>query len=315
MRNYPKPKIKEAGFGDALLSGSLCVQTISQFAPAKLNLFLAITGRRPDGFHNLVSVAAPLNWGDQLDATSAAETSLWCDDAALPVDESNLVMKAAAAFRAETGWSGGVAFRLTKRIPQGAGLGGGSSNAVAALRAMNALAGHPLDEDGLRGLAARLGSDCALFLGGAPVVMRGRGERIDQLGAEELTRWRGQRVFIFKPGFGVATPWAYRQMAARPETYLPDATAEARLRAWREGNGSVEALLFNNMESVVFAKYPALPVLHDILRERFGLHSRMSGSGSASFALVPEAMNLAPVEAVVRSAWGPSACTVDTRLA
>lgn len=288
--------------------------TSSQFAPAKLNLFLAVTGRRADGFHNLLSIAAPLAWGDQLDAELASTTSLRCDDASLAVDGSNLVLKAATAFRRATGWEQGVAFCLTKRIPQGAGLGGGSSNAVAALRAMNQLAGQPLDDAALAGLAARLGADCALFLRGEPVVMRGKGEQIESLREGELARLRGRKVFLFKPYFGVSTPWAYGHMIARPETYWPEAQAEQRLASWRAGTEPVESLPFNNMESVVFAKYPALPSLYEILNERFGFHARMSGSGSASFAFVPEGTDLAAVEHCVREAWGQSAFTVVTSL-
>src|SRR5436190_1798880 len=98
--------------------------------------------------------------------------TLTCDDATVPIDESNLVLKAARAFAAATGWSGGAKFALEKRIPMGAGLGGGSSDAVAALRALNELAGRPLDAPKLANLAAGLGSDCPLFLHDGPVIMR-----------------------------------------------------------------------------------------------------------------------------------------------
>ena len=100
---------------------------ITVFSPAKINLYLAITGRRADGFHDLVSVAAPLQFGDELAAEplAAGGFTLECDDPAVPVDGSNLILKAAALFAATTGWEGGARFCLTKRIPMGAGLGGG----------------------------------------------------------------------------------------------------------------------------------------------------------------------------------------------
>ena len=122
------------------------MSALTIFAPAKLNLFLAITGRRADGFHDLVSVVAPVDVGDTLRVTGVADGkfALSCDDAAVPVDETNLVLKAARAFGRATGWTGGARFGLEKRIPVGAGLGGGSSDAVAALRGLNALAGEPL---------------------------------------------------------------------------------------------------------------------------------------------------------------------------
>ncbi|MFZ9683272.1 MAG: 4-(cytidine 5'-diphospho)-2-C-methyl-D-erythritol kinase [Cephaloticoccus sp.] len=289
-------------------------------APAKLNLFLAVTGRRVDGFHDLVSVAAPLDWGDELAATCTEQGagerfSLKCGDPSVPVDGSNLVLKAAAAFAGATGWKGGAQFQLTKAIPVGAGLGGGSSDAVATLRVLNDLSGGRLGDAALRDLAATLGADCPLFLAGGPVVMRGRGEQLEALAAGELARLRGRRVLIFKPGFGVSTPWAYGRMAARPETYVPAAEAEARLAAWRAGAAPAEDLLFNAMESVVFAKFPALPALHTELHERFGLQPRMSGSGSASFAFLDEKTAPGPVVDCIRAAWGPTAFVLTARLA
>lgn len=291
--------------------------SFSLFAPAKLNLFLAVTGRRADGFHDLVSMAVPLDFGDTLTCEPAEEFSLTCDDPAVPVDETNLVLKAARLFCSATGWRGGARFTLVKRIPMGAGLGGGSSDGVAALRALNRLAGEPLDAATLRAVASQLGSDCTLFLENAPVVMRGRGETIASLPAGAAARLRGQRVLVFKPDFGIATPWAYGQMAANPATYLPAPEAEARLAALiatlAAGNG-VGAHLFNNMESVAFAKFLALPVLLERLQARFSLAPRMSGSGSACFAFLPEATDADALVREVRSAWGPTAFVVVAQI-
>ncbi len=123
---------------------SSIVKQVVVAAPAKINLFLAITGRRADGFHDLVSVVAPVEFGDTLRAELAESFSLTCSDPAVPVDETNLVLKASRAFAAASNWKGGAKFTLEKRIPMGAGLGGGSSDAVAALRVLNTLAGNPL---------------------------------------------------------------------------------------------------------------------------------------------------------------------------
>jgi 4-diphosphocytidyl-2-C-methyl-D-erythritol kinase len=298
----------------------------TEFSPAKLNLFLAITGRRADGFHELVSVVARLDWGDTLAIETADEGfSLACDDPAVPVDGSNLVLKAAEAFRAATGWSGGARFVLEKRIPIGAGLGGGSSNAAAALRGLNALAGGVLNAERLAEAAAGVGSDCALFLRDGPVVMRGRGERVETLAAgsgdsvlqrRTVERLRGRRVLVFKPAFGISTAWAYGRMAAMaPGSYLSPADAEARLAAWvGDGRATVEELLFNNMEPVAFAKFPALPVLLERLRAEFGLAARMSGSGSACFALLKEDAPVDAITARIRDAWGKSAFVAEARL-
>ena len=290
------------------------------FSPAKLNLFLAVTQRRADGFHDLVSMAAPLAWGDELMTAPADGFALECDDPAVPADETNLVLKAARAFREATGWRGGAKFRLTKRVPPWAGLGGGSSNGVTALRALNGLAGNPLGADALASLAVQLGSDCALFLQNGPVVMRGRGERLEPLPAAAAARLRGRRVLVFKPSFGIATPWAYGRLAAQaPASYLPAAEAERKLAAWlADGSAPAEKLLFNSFEPAAFAKYPALPVLLESLRASFGVAAGMSGSGSACFALLPEKFaqeKVAEMRATIRTAWGDEALTVETRLA
>lgn len=303
------------------------VSPISIFAPAKLNLFLAITGRRADGFHDLVSVVVKLDFGDTLQTEPADGFALTCSDPAVPCDESNLVLKAARAFVAATQWSGGARFFLEKRIPPGAGLGGGSSDAVAALRALASVSGRHLGPEDLAKVAAQLGSDCPLFLAGGPVIMRGRGERIETLPERVAVRLRGRRVIVFKPGFGISTPWAYARLAAdastsakatadKPASYLPEVEAEARLAAWvADPEAPAEAILFNNMEAPAFAKFVALPVLLEQLRSEFGLAPRMSGSGSACFAFLDEKMVVGPVVAAIRAAWGESAFVQEARLA
>ncbi|MEI7566914.1 MAG: 4-(cytidine 5'-diphospho)-2-C-methyl-D-erythritol kinase, partial [Opitutaceae bacterium] len=135
------------------------MNSVNEFSPAKINLLLAVTGRRADGYHDLVSVVAPLDFGDELVAESCARGSepqftLSCAQPAVPLDDSNLIFKAAQAFVAATGWGGGVHFKLTKRIPLGAGLGGGSSNAVAALRALDKISGGQLTTEQWSALAA-----------------------------------------------------------------------------------------------------------------------------------------------------------------
>jgi 4-diphosphocytidyl-2-C-methyl-D-erythritol kinase len=356
------------------------VSTLSVFSPAKINLFLAITGRRADGFHELVSVVAPVSFGDTLtlhvvrgersgeNGEGKPETgkqfTLECDDSAVPVDESNLVLRAAAAFAEATlrlgsgqaGWPfdvaqgrrGGVHFRLEKRIPMGAGLGGGSSNAVAALRALNQLAGGPLDATRLAEIAATLGSDCPLFLHDGPVLISGRGEKVSRVWPEADIQLRERRVLIFKPPFGISTAWAYGRMAAEaPRSYLNKSQArervgswmlkselslfsalalkfgskakrQERLAAWMARRAPAEDLLFNNMEGVAFGKYLALPVLLDALRERLGLAVRMSGSGSACFALLPDGAAgdrlVARAAALVREHWGEAAFVTEAKI-
>lgn len=293
------------------------------FSPSKINLFLAVTGRRADGFHDLVSVVVPLSFGDELEVGPGEGFTLECDDPAVPADGTNLILKAAATFAAKTGWSGGAHFKLTKRIPMGAGLGGGSSNAVAAMRALNRLAGGVADEVQLEKIAATLGSDCVLFLKNAPVVMRGRGEKVESLAeavrsassGRTADRLRGRRVLLFKPSFSIGTAWAYGRMAARGTDYLPAEEAESRLARWVAGDAPAEDLLFNNMEGVAFEKFVSLPLLLEKLRVECGVIGRMSGSGSACYALLGENQAVAPLEHLIRAGWGEAAFVQEARIA
>jgi 4-diphosphocytidyl-2-C-methyl-D-erythritol kinase len=306
------------------------MEPLSVFAPAKLNLFLAITGRRADGFHDLVSVVAQLAIGDTLTVTpcdpaelTGDRFALTCSDPDVPCDGSNLVLRAAHAFAMAARWAGAATFHLEKRTPMGAGMGGGSSDGAAALRALNQLAGHPLTRDELSVVAASLGSDCPLFLEAAPVVMRGRGERVERLGERAAARLHGCKVLVFKPAFAVPTAWAYRRMAeiaaaggAPDAVYLPSEAAERRLKSWLDdADAPVESLLFNNLERPAFEKFVALPALLEQLCTEFGLAPRMTGSGSACFALLPVDAPVTEITAAIRSAWGDSAYVVATQLA
>lgn len=281
------------------------------FSPAKINFLLAVTGRRADGFHDLVSVVAPLTFGDNIRLQRLPDTldlRLTCNDPAVPTGPENLAMRAAEAFRAASGIREGVAIELTKRIPMGAGLGGGSSNAVAVLRGLNVLHGLPLADDQLASAAATLGSDCPLFLAGGVCVMRGRGERITHLPPPVRHRFAKSRLLLFKPEFGVATPWAYAQLAATRDAYLPPAEAETRLAAWLDGCEGVPALLFNSFEQVVLRKYRALPAIMARLRAEPGVEGvLMSGSGSACFALIASDADAARLSRKIHEFLGPQA--------
>jgi 4-diphosphocytidyl-2-C-methyl-D-erythritol kinase len=294
--------------------------SVREFAPAKLNLFLAITGRRADGFHDLVSVVTPLAMGDTLtleEQPGAGSDTLACAMPDVPVDASNLVLKAAAAYRKRAGADapGRVHFILEKETPAGAGLGGGSSDAAATLRGLDRLAQRPLGAAALQACAAEVGSDVPLFLAGVPVVMRGRGEVVEPLGDAAAAALRGRGVLVFKPAFGVSTAWAYGRLKERgAEWYVPAAQAEGQLAAWAKAPAWETLPLENNLERPVFEKYAALPVLLDELRARFGLRCRMSGSGSACFALLEPGSPRAEIEAVIREAWGAESFVRATRL-
>ncbi len=295
------------------------METVTIFSPAKVNLSLAITGRRADGFHELISVVAPLRFGDTLkvERIEGGEglAELVCDAPGVPVDGTNLVLRAAVAFAEATGWREAVKFTLEKRIPMGAGLGGGSSNAVAALRGLEALSGIVLGDSKRLELAAALGSDCPLFLRDRAVLMRGRGERVEDLPEQAARRLRGLPLLVFKPSFGVATAGAFRDLAARPEWYADAAGEEARLARWMaDDRAGASELLLNTLERPVFAKWPALPTMLEWLRVRHGLAARMSGSGSSCFAFLEQGVDEQAIRRTIREGWGEGAFVQATWL-
>ncbi|MEM8550274.1 MAG: 4-(cytidine 5'-diphospho)-2-C-methyl-D-erythritol kinase [Verrucomicrobiota bacterium] len=288
--------------------------------PAKVNLLLAITGRRDDGYHELVSVVAPLAFGDTLHVThceSPGADTLSCDVPGIPLDESNLVLAAASAFRQHHPVKGHFHFVLEKRIPHGAGLGGGSSNGAGAILALQELCGHPLNEATCYQLAAALGSDCPLFLKAMPLIMRGRGEQLEDLSPPALAALQGRRILLFKPPFAIGTAWAYGRMKAQGDAYVDADEVESRLAAWQQQPAWESFPLLNNMQSVAFEKYVALPVLLQQLREQFGLRCMMSGSGSACFADIEglDSGRTAALVDTIRQAWGPEAFIEETQLA
>ena len=287
---------------------------LKRTAPAKVNLMLSVQGRRADGFHDLTSLVAPLEFGDELELrlSGGPSDSLVVEGQSVPLDGSNLVLKAAQAFREKTGRAETFDFRLKKRIPAGAGLGGGSSDAVAALKGMDALLGTGLGPAALREVAADLGSDCPFFVDAAPTFMRGRGERLERVDEAVSERLAGQRLLLFRPGFGVETAWAYRRLAAHPEGYEPASLAEAHLRAFRDG-GELSAVMRNGFEAVVGRKFLAIPCLLAILQDR-GFRCMMSGSGSACFALVEDDAQVAEMTRIVLNCWGESTFWVETSL-
>ena len=280
-------------------------------AHAKLNLSLAITGRRADGFHELISLVAPIALADTLTLDVGRPLGLTCDDASLPVDGSNLVLKIAAAYVKRRPSAPTGHFHLTKKVPHGAGLGGGSSDAAAALRLLDQASGDPLGLEVLETLAAEVGSDCPFFVRGQAAVMRGRGERLEILPLAARAALAGRKVVLVKPPFGVPTPEAYA-LLAKAGKHRPAAQAEAELAAWIAQPAADPSALGNDLAAPVFAKYLALPVGLESFRRATGVNWQMTGSGSACFAFVSDGFDHARLRADVRRAWGPGAWVEET---
>ncbi|WP_309025115.1 4-(cytidine 5'-diphospho)-2-C-methyl-D-erythritol kinase [Pelagicoccus sp. SDUM812002] len=284
---------------------------IEVFSPAKINLFLSVLGRMETGFHELASLVAPVDFGDtiRIEAVEASEASveLQCSDKSLPTDRSNLAYAAAEGFLLRSGLSWRVSIDLEKRIPHGAGLGGGSSNASAVLMGLSDLASEAGQLGLSRGerleLAAELGSDCPLFLEKRPLIMRGRGELLSSISSEASKRLAGRELVLFKPSFSIGTPWAYRSLAGSEGAFDEKEWAEQRLDRWESGDLSLENLLHNSFEQPTFAKFVALGSLLKRVREQ-KLGCLMSGSGSCCFALVDTDSQAESLIFEVKDCWG-----------
>jgi len=248
--------------------------------PAKLNLFLEVVRRRPDGFHDLDTVMQAIDLFDDLAITPCEEPtlSLECSDPSLPTDARNLVLRAAVALRERTGHRGGAHFALTKRIPQQAGLGGGSSDAAGSLVGLNQAWGLGLSREELREVAAGVGSDVAFFLYGGTAHCAGRGEVVEPVPAPA----RFHYVLVCPP-FGVSTAAAYGRVRLTSERARASMLLESLAQGSVAGAGKG---LFNRLEDAAFELQPELRDLRARLAD-IGLFAGtcMTGSGSGLFGL------------------------------
>ena len=276
-----------------------------EFAPAKLNLWLKVQEKREDGYHEIETLIVPivsikddlhfdLNLGE-------GELIFECNDTSLGLDCENLVLQALNAFQCETGNRVYGKIKLVKRIPVGAGLGGGSSDAAATLRAINKILGCPLPLDVLYSLAASIGSDVPFFLEGSPAICSGRGEKIQLL--EDLVPV--QPVVLVKPGFGISSAWAYSKWSEAE--VLPDVNYAPQLAAWGE--------LYNDLEVPVFQKYLCLANMKMWLLQQVESEiALMSGSGSTLYALCRHFDDANRLVEKIRAEFGPNLWTAVTSI-
>lgn len=250
---------------------------ISCKAPCKVNVSLRVLGKRADGFHEVDTVMVPLELCDVLEFSPADSLEMSCDAPGVPLDETNLVMKAGRLMERELGRPMRWHVHLVKNVPHGAGLGGGSSDAACVLCALNELEHGGLPPERLAELAGEIGSDVGFFIYGAACRCTGRGEKVEPL--PEWREWQ-PRVVLLKPSFGVSTPDAYRRWAGSGE--LPGIPyGEQRV------DGHV---LVNDLERPVFEKHLFLAEMKRWLLERPGVRgAMMSGSGSTMFAVMEDA--------------------------
>jgi len=272
-------------------------------SPAKVNLGLWVGRKRADGFHDIVSVVAPVRLGDRISITrTRAGIEVACDSTDAPSGPGNLAYKAASAFFQATRIESGCRILIAKRIPVGGGLGGGSSNAATVLAGLNRLFGNALGPQRLRSIGASLGSDVPAFLVGGPSIARGRGERLRRIQLPRL-----DLVLCF-PGHAVSTTWAYAELdrlrAAGQGSTRPVISPNILRAALRRNEpDKVAAQLTNSFECAVFRKHPALGRAKELLLRHGAFAASLSGSGSTVYGLVRTKGWRDPMAALARSGF------------
>jgi 4-diphosphocytidyl-2-C-methyl-D-erythritol kinase len=276
-------------------------------APAKVNVCLLVAGRRADGYHDVATVMAPLELADALTITVKAGrgVNVSCDGAGVPTGERNLAGQAALAFLAAANVDARVDIHLAKNVPVGAGLGGGSSDAAAALQALNEHFGRPLGEDTLWHLARRLGSDVPFFLRPGWGFATGRGDFVTPVPGPA-----GVPLLLAAPRRSVQTTRVYKALTA--DEYAPNADALWKVLARLDGPPTAWwSAGENSLERPALRAFPFLEELKDALAELGVDGARLSGSGGAFAAPATdgEKAKAAAAELTARGYWATITAT------
>lgn len=244
-------------------------------APAKINLSLKVLRKRTDGFHEIETLIAPISLYDKIDIE---KQNRWidfaCDDPTLSTGNDNLVVRAAKLFLERTKIKSGVSIKLEKKIPHGAGLGGGSSDAAATLKALNQVFETKLTRDELVKLGSAIGSDVPFFLFESVAICKGRGEIVEPAKLKAK-----MSILLLKPAFGVPTAWAYSRWKDSKE--IPRVSYQPQ---------NLDGKSFSNdLERPVFEKFVFLAHLKSwLLKQKKVDAALMSGSGSTVFAVMKD---------------------------
>ncbi len=250
-------------------------------AYAKINLGLSVVRRRVDGYHDIETVFHRIDLFDLLTFERHDSIVLKADSAEVPTDDRNLCYRAVLLLREYLGIRKGVAITLTKRIPVGAGLGGGSSDAATTLRALISLWSVSVPEADLAAMALRLGSDVPYFLNNGSAVAQGRGEIL-----EYFSLMLPAAILVVNPGIHVSTQWAYNRLS--PPLARPRASLKRTLLDNLPHPSNLTDCISNDFEEVVFREYPAIGKLKQEMISEGAAFALMSGSGSTVYGLFPE---------------------------
>ena len=249
-------------------------------APAKINWTLEVLGRRPDGFHEVKTILQTIDLADSLELETAADLTLEATGEGLPLPQENLTMRAARLLRERAGYSGGARMRLTKIIPIAAGLGGGSSDAAAALRGLDRLWGLALPHEQLVELAAEVGSDVPFFLQGGTALAERRGERITPLPDAGRTA-----ILVVVPPLSIPEKTRRMYSLLSLKDYSGGAASDRLADALRQGRPLRESDLYDVFGSLAFQAFPELQTCRQALIQAGAGAVHLAGSGPALFVL------------------------------
>lgn len=270
------------------------MKTHIERAYAKLNLTLEVCGKREDGYHDIRSIMQTISLRDEVELSvgTRAPWRIECSDASLPTCEANLAWKAAEAFFGAARQSpDGLLVRIVKRIPQQAGLGGGSADAGAVLRALNRIFGSPFSAAELAALGASVGSDVPFCTLGGAAMAEGRGERLRRLACMPKCA-----LVIVKPPFAASTPALYRLLDARAEAVRANHGALEQALAAGDLRGVAQNLR-NAFDPLVSSLHPSIGAIKAALFACGALGCQLTGSGSAVYAVMPDEASAAAARA------------------
>ncbi len=250
-------------------------------AYAKINIGLRVTEKRADGYHEITTVFHRIELFDDITLSPARDVTVVSTDPEVPSGESNICHAAAAMLRQHLGTGAGVRIDVTKRIPAGAGLGGGSADAAAVLRRLPALWGESVSAHDLRAMALRLGSDVPFFLGDESAVGIGRGETLEYFRLDVPFA-----ILLCTPPVRVSTAWAYAHIVPRPG---PVEDLRSILLRGMADPSILRNHIANDFESPVFQEYPVIRSIRDLMVDDGALFVSMSGSGSTVYGFFPDA--------------------------
>lgn len=275
------------------------------FTPGKINLFLKVTGKRPDGYHEIDTIFLPLKKPvDEITISHAPALSISSNNPSIPLNENNICFKAASEFakiaNIEPGWS----INIKKEIPLSAGLGGGSSDAAAVLRGLCEMHPGEVKPETLHDIAVALGADVPFFLNPKPAIAQGVGDELTSLSdVPEIP------LVIVNPRFPVSAAWGYKNyVVADAGSSVDEAVQFLRRGGWDK----FDEVFCNDLQQAVFAKFPLMKMLKSSLLEAGAKFAGMSGSGPSLFAVCPDDIKAANIAQAISEKYCDAVYCIST---